>query len=96
MRAQVHIGRVGIVRVVPQSDHPLEPPAGSEGQPDDRGVATAAEVLASTRSAQTLDLLVRQDEYRLSGMIGGRILTIGDPLISPSSSSRLKSCCCER
>jgi hypothetical protein len=29
-------------------------------------------------------------------MTGGRILTIGDPLISPSSSSHLKSCCSER
>lgn len=54
-----HVRPIGIVGAVPQSAHALEPHAGIEEQPDDRGVATVAGVLARADSKQAPDLVLR-------------------------------------
>jgi hypothetical protein len=68
----------------------------SREQTNDRGVAPVAEVLAGAVRQPEPHMIVGEHEYGLLSNLGGRILAIGDPSISPSSSSQLKNCCSKR
>jgi hypothetical protein len=77
------------------ADHAFQPHAGVEEEPDNRAVSPVTKILAGP-AIQQAPTVVGEYRHWLLRDLRGRMFVIGEPVISPSSASQLKSCCTDR